>query len=83
MKYRSVATLWQECQTHSMSEVAAKHGMTRQYLVSLLQQEGFVGGGQRVPSPEEIQQECRLLRRAWTPEQRQQRWVGSRRVSHT
>ena len=83
MKYQSVATLWQECQLRSISEVAEKHGMTRQYLVSLLQQDGYVGGGQKVPSPEEIRQECRLLRKQWTPEQKQARWVGHRRVSTT
>jgi transposase-like protein len=67
----------------SLSEVAKKHGMTRQFLVSLFQQDGLIGGGgQRVPSPEEIRQECLLFRRRWTPEQRAARWVGSRRVNH-
>jgi len=74
----TVEELWNLCRHQRMSEVAAKYGMTTQDMVARFQQAGLMGNGPKDPSPEEIAREARLLRRRWTQEVRQSRWVGAR-----
>jgi hypothetical protein len=74
----AIEELWKLCRDHRVGEVAARFGLTPQDLVARFKQAGLMGNGPKDPSPEEIAKEARALRRRWTPEVRQSRWVGAR-----
>ena len=70
--------LWTLCQTHQMKMVAEKFNMTTQQIVARFQQSGLLSGGNRDPSPEEIEREKRAIQQRWDETTRQARWVGTK-----
>lgn len=70
--------LWTLCKSHQMKLVAKKFNLTTQQMVAQFQQSGLLSGGNRDPSPEEIEREKRLIQQRWDEPTRKARWVGTK-----
>jgi len=69
--------LWEECQREPITRVALRNGyQSMQALLSEFQQAGLTGRGKGDPSPDEIQAETASLRRNWSKQVEQSRWIG-------
>lgn len=75
----TVEELWQECREMKISDVAKRHGMTKQRLVGDLIEAGLLGNRGSDPSPAEIEEATAQIRANWTPQQEYARWIAARR----
>lgn len=75
----TVESMWRQCQSQRISEVAKKYGRTTQALVAEFRQSGLCGGADADPSPAAIKQACQRIRATWDEETERQRWIGARR----
>lgn len=69
--------LWEQCQREPITRVALRNGYaSMQALLSEFKQAGLTGRGKGDPSPDEIQIETASLRRGWSKQVEQSRWIG-------
>lgn len=76
-----VQSMWQQCETKRLSEVARENGLTQQALVALFDQTGLTGRQEADPGPSEIAAAAAVIRASWTPEQERARWIAARRCN--
>lgn len=75
----TVEELWKECQGSRITDVARRHGMTKQQLVGDLIEAGLLGNRESDPSPAAIAEATAEIRAKWTPQQEYARWIAARR----
>jgi len=76
---QSVEEMWQACQHNPLGQVARANGRSSQALASEFRRAGFVGGGPKDPSPQQIREACLQIRAEWDAETERSRWMGFRR----
>lgn len=73
--------LWRRLQSGAtMTQLAKEQGKSRSELLADFRQAGLMGN-QAEPSLAEIEAGAKRARESWSPQVRQSRWVGSRRIS--
>lgn len=77
-----VLAMWNQLDRMSLLEVSRLNNVSRQQLVYLFDQMGLTGRQPADPSPSEIAEEAKKIRRRWSPAVRRSRWIAARRSSH-
>ena len=76
-----VHQMWEECNHQKLSEVAARHNLTKQALVALFDQAGLTGRTPADPGPSEIAAAAAAIRAEWSQEVETARWIAARRYA--